>query len=106
MEDADHTKAVEASLFSCYGTGGQRCTSTGNLILHEKIADKFLSDFVTGAEKLRIGNPCLDSQAYYGPMINARFGQRYQEHFDMAKSDGATMVFGKGRITDSNKPKD
>jgi alpha-ketoglutaric semialdehyde dehydrogenase len=106
MEDADLHKAVEASLFSCYGTGGQRCTSTGNLILHEKIADKFLSDFKSGAEKLRIGNPCLDSDAFYGPMINNRFGDRYQEHFEMAKSDGAQMVLGQGRMTEKNKPKD
>src|ERR1700683_904401 len=57
MEDADLGKAVEASLFSCYGTAGQRCTSTGNLILHEKIADKFLNDFTKAAEKIHISNP-------------------------------------------------
>jgi acyl-CoA reductase-like NAD-dependent aldehyde dehydrogenase len=106
MDDADLKKAVEASLFSCYGTGGQRCTSTGNLILHEKIADKFLSDFVSGAEKLRIGNPCLDSGVYYGPMMNERFGKRYLEHFDLAKEAGAKLVFGKGRMTKENQPKD
>jgi acyl-CoA reductase-like NAD-dependent aldehyde dehydrogenase len=106
MEDANLSKAVEATLFSCYGTGGQRCTSTGNIILHDKIYDKFVADFTSGAEKLRIGNPCLDSKAYYGPMINARFGQKFIEHFDMAKKDGAEMLLGKGRITDSNKPKD
>ncbi len=106
MEDADLKKAVEATLFSCYGTGGQRCTSTGNIILHEKIADKFLSDFQSAAQNLRIGNPCLDSKAYYGPMINARFGEKFLEHFDMAKSDGAKLVLGKGRMTEQNKPKD
>jgi len=106
MEDADLNKAVEAGLFSCYGTAGQRCTSTGNLILHEKIADKFLTDFKAGAEKLKIGNPCLDSSVFYGPLINSRFASRYQEHFDMAKSDGAKMIFGQGVITEKNKPKD
>jgi acyl-CoA reductase-like NAD-dependent aldehyde dehydrogenase len=106
MEDADLHKAVEASLFSCYGTAGQRCTSTGNIIIHEKVADKFLNDFVAAAEKLRIGNPCLDAKAYFGPMINPRFGQRFEEHFEMAKKDGAHMVMGKGKITSENKPKD
>ena len=106
MEDADLNKAVEAGLFSCFGTAGQRCTSTGNIIIHEKVADKFLSDFVKGAEKLRIGNPCLDAKAYYGPMINGRFGERYLAHFEMAKKDGAPMVIGKGKISNENKPKD
>ncbi len=106
MEDADLNKAVEATLFSCYGTAGQRCTSTGNIILHEKIADKFLSDFVAGAKKLKIGNPCLDATAYYGPMMNQKFGQKFLEHFEMAKADGAKMLLGDGRLTDKNKPAD
>jgi len=106
MEDADLDKAVEAGLFSCYGTAGQRCTSTGNIIVHEKVADKFLSEFTSAAEKLRIGNPCLDSSAYYGPMINGRFGERYLAHFEMAKKDGAQMVMGKGKLSNDNKPKD
>lgn len=106
MDDADLKKAAEATLFSCYGTAGQRCTSTGNIILHEKIADRFLSEFTKAAETIRIGNPCLDSKAYYGPMINERFGKKFMDHFEMAKSDGAHMVFGKGRVTGQNKPKD
>jgi alpha-ketoglutaric semialdehyde dehydrogenase len=105
MEDADLSKAVDATLFSAYGTGGQRCTSLGNLILHEKIADKFLADFTSGAEKLRIGNVCLDDQAYYGPMMNDKFGMRFLEHFNLAKTDGAKLIFGKGRMTGDNRPK-
>lgn len=98
MDDADLVKAVEAALFSCYGTGGQRCTSTGNIILHEKIADKFLTEFVSGAKKLKIGNPCLDSSVYYGPLINEKFCTRFMEHFDMAQKDGAKMLIGEGRL--------
>lgn len=100
MDDADLNKAVEASLFSCYGTAGQRCTSTGNLILHEKIADKFLSDFVAKAKKLKIGNPCLDAEVYYGPLINDKFGKRFMDHFEFGKKDGAQLVMGDGRIQD------
>lgn len=104
MDDAELSKAIEAALFSCYGTAGQRCTSTGNIILHEKIADKFCADFQAAAEKLKIGNPCLDESVYYGPLINERFGKRFMEHFEMAKADGAKLVIGKGRITADNKP--
>ncbi|MCC6278301.1 MAG: aldehyde dehydrogenase family protein [Oligoflexia bacterium] len=104
MDDADLGKAVEASLFSCYGTGGQRCTSTGNLILHEKIADRFIADFSSAAEKLKIGNPCLDETVYYGALINSRFGERFLDHFEMAKKDGAKLLFGKGRITKDTRP--
>ncbi len=93
-------------MFSCYGTGGQRCTSTGNIILHEKIADKFKADFVDAIGRVRIGNPCLDANAFYGPMINEKFYSRFNEHFDMGKKDGAQLVTGKGRLTEQNKPHD
>ncbi len=106
MEDADLKKAVEAAIFSCYGTAGQRCTSTGNIILHEKIADKFKADFMDAIGRVRIGNPCLDSHALYGPMINKRFYERFNEHFQMAEKDGAKLLTGKGRLTESNKPHD
>lgn len=99
MDDADLIKATEAALFSCYGTAGQRCTSTGNIILHEKIADKFLSGFVSGAKALKIGNPCLDGGVYYGALINEKFGNKFLEHFDMAQADGAKKIMGEGRLS-------
>jgi acyl-CoA reductase-like NAD-dependent aldehyde dehydrogenase len=46
MDDADIDLAVTAAIWAAYGTGGQRCTSLGNLILHKNIADKFVKKFV------------------------------------------------------------
>lgn len=36
-EDADLNMVVQAALFACVGTAGQRCTSTRRLILHQKV---------------------------------------------------------------------
>lgn len=36
-EDADLNMVVQATLFACVGTAGQRCTSTRRLILHKKV---------------------------------------------------------------------
>lgn len=36
-EDADLDMVVQASLFACVGTAGQRCTTTRRLILHERV---------------------------------------------------------------------
>lgn len=104
MDDADMDKAVEATIFSCYGTGGQRCTSTGNIIIMDKVADQFLSRFSSAAEKLKIGNPLVDGTVDYGPMMNPRFFETFQNHFDMGKSDGAKLLMGQGRVTSKNKP--
>lgn len=36
-EDANMNMAVQASVFACVGTAGQRCTTTRRLIIHKKV---------------------------------------------------------------------
>lgn len=36
-DDADLNMVVQATLFACVGTAGQRCTTTRRLILHSKV---------------------------------------------------------------------
>ena len=42
MDDADLDLAVEGALFSGFGTAGQRCTSLGTAIVHERVHDEFV----------------------------------------------------------------
>lgn len=71
-EDAHLDLALEGVIFSGFGTAGQRCTSLGNLILHENIYDKFLPKLVERAKTLRIGDP-KSPDIDYGPMISEKF---------------------------------
>lgn len=106
MDDADIDAAVTGAIWSAYGTGGQRCTSLGNLILHRKIADKFMKSFVAKAGQLVIGDPNLHEQITYGPLIAERFLKRYLDHHKLAaKSKTAKCLLKGGRITESNAPK-
>lgn len=36
-DDADLNMVVQATLFACVGTAGQRCTTTRRLILHKNV---------------------------------------------------------------------
>ena len=36
-ETADIDMVVQAALFACAGTAGQRCTTTRRMVLHEKV---------------------------------------------------------------------
>jgi alpha-ketoglutaric semialdehyde dehydrogenase len=103
MEDADIENAVSGALWAAYGTAGQRCTSLGNLILHEPIAKRFKQAFMDGLAKMEMGNPIEHPGITYGPMMNARFGQRFLEHFEMGKKDGATLLSGGSAWTESNR---
>src|SRR3954471_12939592 len=74
MDDADVDLAVEGGLFGGFGTAGQRCTSLGTAIVHDRVHDEFLDKFVRAVEEAPIGDPMQD--VVYGPMIHERFAER------------------------------
>jgi alpha-ketoglutaric semialdehyde dehydrogenase len=75
MPDADLDLAVEGALFSGFGTAGQRCTSLGTVIVHERVHDEFLARFTEAVETAAIGDPF--ENVLYGPMISSRFFDRF-----------------------------
>lgn len=101
MPDADLDLAVEGSLFSGFGTAGQRCTSLGIAIVHIDVHDDFMARFDKAAGEAAIGDPTQD--VLYGPMINQRFCDRFLGWLDLIQPhhrvSGST---GTGRITAAN----
>jgi alpha-ketoglutaric semialdehyde dehydrogenase len=75
MPDADLDLAVEGALFSGFGTAGQRCTSLGTVIVHERVHDEFLARFTEAVETAAIGDPF--ENVLYGAMISSRFFDRF-----------------------------
>jgi aldehyde dehydrogenase (NAD+) len=101
MPDADLDLAVEGSLFSGFGTAGQRCTSLGIAIVHADVHDDFMVRFEKAAGQAAIGDPTQD--VLYGPMISRRFCDRFLGWLDLIEPhhrvSGST---GTGRITAAN----
>ena len=56
MDDAQLELAVEGCLWGGFGTTGQRCTAASRLVLHEKVHDAFLEEYVARAKGLRVGD--------------------------------------------------
>jgi len=102
MPDADLELAVQGALFSGFGTAGQRCTSLGTAIVHERVHDEFLSSLSEALEDAPIGDPTQD--VLYGPMMEERFLRRFEQewlalirdHHEVRGSQGI------GRITAGN----
>jgi acyl-CoA reductase-like NAD-dependent aldehyde dehydrogenase len=102
MDDADLDLAVEGALFGGFGTAGQRCTSLGTAIVHERVHDDFLARLTAAVQGAPIGDPTRD--VLYGPMIHQRFLDRFvDEHLGLIRDHhtvgGSTGV---GRITAAN----
>lgn len=104
MPDADLAVAVEAALFSGYGTAGQRCTSLGTAIVHESVHGRFVEELAAAVEAAPIGDPARD--VVYGPMLDERFAARFEGYLgwisDRHRVYGST---GSGRITNGNPRK-
>lgn len=89
-DDADLNKAVYESLVGAFISAGQRCSGTSRIILHRKIADKFVNAFYESAKKLTIGywadNP------FMGPLINADAVEKYLRFQEIAQREGAERI--------------
>ena len=83
MPDADLDLAVEGSLFSGFGTAGQRCTSLGTVMVHESVHDEFMARFTRAVEQAAVGDPTKD--VLYGPMIHERFARALRDWLELIR---------------------
>jgi alpha-ketoglutaric semialdehyde dehydrogenase len=95
---ADLDLAVEAALFSGFGTAGQRCTSLGTVIVHESVHAEFVARFDAATQRAVIGDP--RGNVLYGPMLAGKFAARFEDYLSWIQPHhrlfGSTAT---GRIT-------
>jgi alpha-ketoglutaric semialdehyde dehydrogenase len=104
MRDADLENAVSGALWAAFGTAGQRCTSAGNIIIDAPVYDEFRRRFLEAVRAIKIGDPLRHDDVLYGPFINERFFRIWEEHYAWGSADGATRLYGEGRITRQRQP--
>ncbi|MDN3351184.1 aldehyde dehydrogenase family protein [Actinomadura sp. DC4] len=99
-EDADLDLAVEAALFSGFGTAGQRCTSLGTVIVHESMHRAFIRRFDAATRAARVGDPSED--VVFGPMLSERFAESFEKYLGWIGDLPTYGSTGVGRITADN----
>jgi len=104
MPSANMENAVEGAYWAGFGTAGQRCTSLGNLIIHQDIYDEFMSKLMAKVEGTVIGDSLRNEGVLYGPMLSEKYAVDFLKDLGMCETSGATKLYGKGRITNDNKP--
>ncbi len=100
-EDARLDLAVTSGIISAFKTSGQRCVSAGRILVAEKIFDRFADKFVATAKRLRMGEP-LDNANFTGPVIHRAAVDKVERYNDLARQEGAKVLLGGGRFTDSD----
>jgi len=104
MPSANMENAVEGAYWAGFGTAGQRCTSLGNLIIHEDIYDEFVERFMEKVKSTAVGDSMRHDGVLYGSMLSEKYAVDFLKGIDMCEASGATKIWGEGRITNANKP--
>ncbi|HYV67168.1 MAG TPA: aldehyde dehydrogenase family protein [Myxococcales bacterium] len=95
FEDANLAAAVNGSAFAIFHNQGQACVAGSRLLLHEKIADAFLSKFLALARSIRLGNP-IDPGTEMGPLTSVQHRDRVLKYVEVAKEQGGEILLGGG----------
>ena len=96
-QDADLDRAVESAALSAFSNAGQRCASGSRLIVFDAVYDRFKAMLLDRTQGLTLG-PGDDDDL--GPVINARQLDNMVAAVGRARSAGATVLIGGGRMLD------
>ncbi len=99
MDDARLDLAVEGCLWGGFGTTGQRCTAASRVVVHEKVYDAFVEQFVARAKGLRVGNG-LDASVQVGPSVSEGQLSTVVTYVGIGRTEGARLLAGGHRLAD------
>ena len=94
LDDADIDAAVNAAVFGSFLYQGQICMSSERIMVDEKIADEFVTNFAARAKELVADDPRRNGACIVGPMINNSSGARLNGLLDDALAKGAKVAAG------------
>ena len=96
MEDADPAKAAALAAAGSYKNSGQRCTAVKRILVHEKIAEEFISCLVKETKAWTYGDP-LDPKVDMGTVINEQAAKLFEARVNDACERGAKLLVGNKR---------
>lgn len=94
LEDADLDNAAATGALM-YRNAGQVCLAGTRLLVHARVADRFVAAMRGYVEKLAIGDP-RDEATEVGPIIHPRQVERVQGFVQRAVARGARLLWGGG----------
>ncbi len=97
LDDADIEKSVTWAMWAKMNNNGQCCIAAKRIILHEAIADAFMSQFSAAMSALKDGDP-FDKATTLGPLSSEAALKNLVTQVDEAIAAGATLVQGGKRI--------
>jgi 5-carboxymethyl-2-hydroxymuconic-semialdehyde dehydrogenase len=92
LDDADLDNAAATGALM-YRNAGQVCLAGTRFLVHERVAEKFVSAMRGYVEKLKVGDP-RDEATEVGPIIHPRQVERVEGFVQRAVAGGAKLLWG------------
>lgn len=93
LEDADIEAAAQAAVKGRMSNSGQVCIGAKRFIVHQNVADEFISRFTTYLNELTVGDP-LDPKTDIGPLVDQKALQDMEGFMQDVTKKKATIVCG------------
>ena len=91
--DADIEYAAERCAVAGYSYAGQSCISVQRILVHRTVFERFLASFIARVDKLKSGDPLLESTDI-GPLIRLSDVERAMQWVGEAEKAGAKILRG------------
>ena len=102
--DAEFETAVDYALYAIFANQGQVCSAGSRLILEESIYERFTSELVKRANKIKVGFG-WEKDIEMGPLVSEDHMNSVLNYIEIGKQEGATLLCGGKRITDNQLAK-
>ncbi|WP_067851137.1 aldehyde dehydrogenase family protein [Alicyclobacillus mali (ex Roth et al. 2021)] len=99
LADADLDLAVDAIVWSAYGTSGQRCTAASRVIVEREVEEALLARLLPRVQALRVGDG-LDPAVHVGPVIHEEALAKIDRYVRLGVDEGARLMTGGRRLTE------
>ncbi|HJP86377.1 MAG TPA: NAD-dependent succinate-semialdehyde dehydrogenase [Gemmatimonadaceae bacterium] len=97
MPSADFEAAVSTAVTARMINNGQSCIAAKRFIIHERIYNRFVDEFVKRVSKVRVGDP-MDESTELGPLATAAIRDELAEQVQASVKAGARLLTGGKKI--------
>jgi betaine-aldehyde dehydrogenase len=95
--DADLPQAVAGILWGIFSSSGESCIAGSRCFIHESVYETVKAQLVSGASKLRVGDP-TDAKTHLGPLISAAHRESVERYVALGLSEGGRLLCGGQRL--------
>lgn len=98
---ADVQSAVNHTIRGAFEYQGQKCSATSRVYVPESRAEEFISSLKSGVQRITMGSPDGDMEAFMGPVIHKHSFNKIKSIIDASNKDDSVKLHAGGEYDGS-----